>query len=130
MQWVEIYKAQSIIERDAILSALKENEIECQSPERTIVRKVTDNTIDVSHGVYSAFFEGFQIFVNEPDKFKALEIINKIVEDAKMYDRSKRLPPLEQSALDRRVFYRRLFATALLLAYAYFLINNFIVKNL
>ena len=60
-----IYKADSIIERDALLAHLAENDIVAESPRRDISRKMTNNTIDLSYGEYSVFFDGFSIYVRD-----------------------------------------------------------------
>ena len=56
-------KAGSIIERDALLEALRVRGIKAVSPARDMSRKFTPNTVDLSLEGYSAIFDGFSIYV-------------------------------------------------------------------
>lgn len=79
---VFVHTAQSIIERDAVLFLLKENGIKAWSPEKTISRKITDTTVDLSYGAFSALSEsGFSIFVEERDRPKAKPLVTGFLKD-------------------------------------------------
>lgn len=69
-----LYKAGGMVERDALTSRLRSIGIEAISPGRDVSRKVTDSTIDLSLGGYSAVADGFAIFVPE-DQFDAAETL-------------------------------------------------------
>lgn len=76
-----VYSSNSIIERDALMECLSSNDIESFSPARDMSRKYTPNTVDLSLGGYSVFFDGFKIFVKEKDSAKAAHIIEKYIGD-------------------------------------------------
>jgi membrane protein insertase Oxa1/YidC/SpoIIIJ len=71
----EIYKAESIIERDAIAAFLKGHGIAFLVPARDLSRKITDTTVDISFEGYSAMFDGFAILVQNNDVPRARELI-------------------------------------------------------
>ena len=60
-----LYKAGGMVERDALIARLRSLGIDALTPERDVSRKVTDSTIDLSLGGYSAVADGFAIFVPE-----------------------------------------------------------------
>ena len=70
-------KAESIIERDAVMAMLLENNINSESPARDLSRKVTSMTPDISYEGYSAFFDGFKIFVKNEDLASAQRLLEK-----------------------------------------------------
>ena len=74
--------AESIIQRDAILSALKDQGIEAFSAPRDISRKIADNTVDLAYEGYSAIFEGFAIQVQESDYDRAKQIADQVLHQA------------------------------------------------
>ena len=77
MQYKLVYTAKSIIERDALSAFLKKNCIPVQSPARDLSRKYTEDSLDLSLGGYSLFFDGFKIFVPEEQEAFALEYIDE-----------------------------------------------------
>lgn len=76
---IEIFKADSIIQRDALLNALATEGIHAQSPPRDLSRKVTPTTVDISYEGYSSFFEGFSIQVPEEQADTAKKIIESFI---------------------------------------------------
>lgn len=70
-----LYKAKSIIERDALRARLHGAAIASDSPERTMSRKVTNDTVDLSLGGYSVFFDGFPVLVPEEDLERARVVL-------------------------------------------------------
>jgi hypothetical protein len=80
-----VVQAESIIQRDAILSALSHNGIEAFSGRRDISRKIADNTLDLAFEGYSAIFEGFAIQVAEEDFTRAKEIVDSVLREARVH---------------------------------------------
>lgn len=74
-----IYRAPSMMERDAILNQLHENGIEALSTERDVSRKVTNSTIDLAFEGYSATMGGFPITVMKNDEEAAKKIIQDFI---------------------------------------------------
>lgn len=73
--FVLVFKAASIIERDALLNALNQEGIEGKTSQRDISRKITSTMVDLAYEGYSAVFDGFPIFVRGEDKDGARKII-------------------------------------------------------
>jgi hypothetical protein len=120
-----VYTAQSIIERDAIIAALTAQQIECISPERTISRKVTENTVDMAYGGYSAFFDGFQIMVAQKDAEKAKAIIQQIIQSAKEYESTAQRSTTEINKMSRGKWFWRAFLLIQLFVFLYYSIKQF-----
>lgn len=78
---ISVFKADSMIQRDALLSALHSQGIQAISPRRDLSRKVTSTTADISYEGYSSFFDGFDIQVPDPDAEKAQEIVTKFLRE-------------------------------------------------
>lgn len=87
------FKADSIIQRDALLSALHNNGITAQSPPRDLSRKFTDTTVDISYEGYSVFFDGFDIQVPDQDLEKAQEIISQFLRQTNVGLAQEKTPP-------------------------------------
>lgn len=79
-----VVRAESIIQRDAILSAFAHAGIEAFSGRRDISRKIADNTLDLAFEGYSAVFEGFAIQVDEEDFERAKEIVDSVLRQARV----------------------------------------------
>lgn len=79
-----VVQAESIIQRDAILSALAQAGIEAFSAPRDISRKIADTTLDLAYEGYSAIFEGFAIQVSKDDFARAKEIVDQVLREARL----------------------------------------------
>lgn len=75
-----IFKAQSIIQREALVSALAEENVEATTAHRHMSNRVADGTIDLALEGYSAVFDGFPIFVKERDRVPAQRVIREFLE--------------------------------------------------
>lgn len=73
------YKAESIIEREALLSLLQAEGLEAITTPRDISRKISSNTVDLAYEGYSAIFDGFPIYVRESDLKEAQEKIRNFL---------------------------------------------------
>jgi hypothetical protein len=74
-----LMQAESIIQRDAVMSALAAAGINAFAEQRDISRKIADTTVDLAYEGYSAVFDGFTIQVNEADYDAAKEIADEVV---------------------------------------------------
>ena len=79
-----LYKAGGMVERDALLARLRSLGIDAISPERAVSRKVTDTTIDLSLGGYSAVADGFAVFVPEAQFDAAEDALAEFLRDARL----------------------------------------------
>ncbi len=102
-----LLKAQSMIQREAILAALAEGNIETATSPRDMSRKVADDTVDLALEGYSVFFDGFPIYVREKDVPAAQDIVNRLMAQAEMAGREK--PLEEESPHFRKFFFCTLF---------------------
>jgi hypothetical protein len=100
-------RAESIIQRDAIIAALATAGINAFAETRDISRKITDNTVDLAYEGYSAVFDGFTIQVNEADFDRAKKIADDVVKKA--HD-SKSDAGLSEGSAMRRFYFCSLFA--------------------
>ena len=82
MEFKPLVRAQSIIQRDAILAALSAAGIEAVAPPRDISRKIADTTMDLAYQGYSAIFDGFLIQVPAKDLARAGEIASVVIDQA------------------------------------------------
>jgi len=71
-----LYKAKSMIERDALRARLHGAAIASDAPERSVSRKVTNETVDLSLGAVSLWFDGFAVLVPEEDMARAQEVLD------------------------------------------------------
>lgn len=101
-------RAESIIQRDAILSALAAEGINAFSETRDISRKITDTTVDLSYEGYSAIFEGFTIQVNIADFDRARAVAEGVIKRAQSADRK-----MEEGSSLRRFYFCCLFTVFL-----------------
>lgn len=99
-------QAESIIQRDAVISALSAAGINAFAETRDISRKITDTTVDLAYEGYSAVFDGFAIQVNEADFDRAKKIADDVLEKARTAVPDKGLS--EGSAM-RRFYFCSLF---------------------
>ncbi len=76
---ITVFKANSIIERNAILHELREHGTEAFSGERDISRKVASSTVDMAFEGVSILFDGFAIQVNEKDKESSEQLIKELL---------------------------------------------------
>ena len=60
----KLFTAKSIVQRDALAARLRRYGIEPVAFERDMSRKITENTLDLSLGGYSAISSGFPVFVD------------------------------------------------------------------
>ena len=72
---VEVFKAESILQREALVAFLRENGIEPLTPPKDVTRKIADTTVDLAYGGYSAVSEGLPIYVLEEEKEQAQALI-------------------------------------------------------
>lgn len=103
-----LLQAESIIQRDAILSALKENGIEAISAPRDISRKIADSTVDLAYEGYSALFDGFAIQVAAQDFDRARQIADGILQKAEAVEKAS--PPTGSM---RRFYFCCLFCVSM-----------------
>lgn len=89
---ITVYKADSIIQREALLNALYNAGIRAQSPPRDISRKVTSTTVDLSFEGYSSFFDGFAIQVQDHEEHQAKEVIQKFLRETNVSLASEKPP--------------------------------------
>jgi hypothetical protein len=75
---VLLVKAESHIERGALINELEEKGLHPVSAERDISRKTTSTTLDLSFEGYSAFFDGFSIYIPINEKAQADLIVNEM----------------------------------------------------
>jgi hypothetical protein len=81
-----------MIERDSILAALEDSEIEAHGEERLLSRKITSTTTDISYEGYSALADtGFAIWVNPKDLPKAQQIVGDLKVQASAHDNNTRI---------------------------------------
>jgi hypothetical protein len=81
-EFVLLVRADSIIQKEALLAALREENIDVRAPEMTLNRSVTDTTLDLALGGYSAVHErGFPIFVREVHQDRAKKIIDQVIKE-------------------------------------------------
>src|SRR6185312_9224575 len=78
-----LVKAESIIQRDAIMAALENAQIPAVTPPRDISRKIADTTVDLAYEGYSAVFDGFLIQVEEKDLERACAVAEEVVRAAR-----------------------------------------------
>lgn len=102
-----VLKAESIIQRDAILAALKSANIEAHSAPRDISRKITDTTVDLGMDFVSVTFDGFSIYVDEKDLAEAQKTANSIVKTAM---RAKDDPVLARGESMRKFYFCCVFS--------------------
>ena len=86
-----LIKAESLIQRDAIVARLHSEGIACIAPERTISRKIMDGTVDLTLGGYSTTFDGFSIFVEDSDFERAGQIVAAFLQETTAAESSSAL---------------------------------------
>lgn len=101
-----LLKAESIIQRDAILAALKAANIEATSPPRDISRKMTDETVDLSFEGISAMFDGFAIHVDEGHIEEAQKVAESVLKTAR---KTKDDPVLARGDSMRKFYFCSVF---------------------
>ena len=100
-EMIEVFKAESIIQREALLALLADNEIATISPPRDLSRKIADDTVDLSYEGYSAIFDGFAIYVSADQKDRALKLIQDYLTQIQATHRREAEPPSVTYHLDR-----------------------------
>ena len=78
-----LYKAGGMVERDALIARLRSLDIDAITPERDTSRKVTETTIDLSLGGYSAIADGFAVFVPEAQFDQAEAALAEFLREAR-----------------------------------------------
>lgn len=81
-----LLRAESIIQRDALLAALHAEGLHAISPSSDLSRKVTDSTVDLAYGGYSAMFEGFAIQVPENEFEQADAVVKQVLARAQKFE--------------------------------------------
>ena len=84
-----LYEAQSIIERDALIEVLKNSDIDSVTSERDVSRKISNGTVDLSLGGYSAVSGGFPIYVDPDSSTQAKEILKNFLRNIKLVEQSE-----------------------------------------
>ncbi|MBX9768094.1 MAG: hypothetical protein K2X47_12545 [Bdellovibrionales bacterium] len=85
-----VMTASGLIQRDALISAIKDSGIQVQTEERILSRKITELTPDLSYEGYSALADtGFPIFVSAQDHDRAKEIVENVLAAAKSEDQGQ-----------------------------------------
>lgn len=102
---VLLHKADSIIQREALLAALREAGIEPVSAPRDMSRKMADNTIDLGLEGYSVTFDGFSVFVKHRDKAAADTVLGAFMKNVDAPDARQ-----EESDHLRKYFFCALFS--------------------
>lgn len=75
--FVILYQAQSIIERDALIERFADEGIDAFAAPRDMSRKVADGTIDLALGGYSAVSGGLPVLVRKDQKDQALKLLEQ-----------------------------------------------------
>lgn len=75
-----VYKAPSMIERDALVTYLRENGLLVETPQLDLRRKITETTVDLAYEGYSAMAGDFPIYVPESDLEHARKLIDRFLE--------------------------------------------------
>lgn len=70
-----LWKAPSLIERDALRARLHGAGIAVEMPERSMSRKISSSTVDLSLDGYSVLFDGFPVYINQDDEPRAREVL-------------------------------------------------------
>jgi hypothetical protein len=89
-RFVLVHKANSIIQRDAIVEALQSEGLNPFTQERDVSKKVADGTLDLSYGGASAMFEGFPILVTEEEAARARDVVERVLASVREQDRIPR----------------------------------------
>lgn len=72
----EIHRAQSVIERDALMAFLKEEGIVSYTGQRDVIVNLTDH-VNLGLEGYSATFEGYRIYVAQENASVARQLIHR-----------------------------------------------------
>jgi hypothetical protein len=108
--FVLVHKAESIIQREALLNELAQSGIEAITSPRDMSRKISDSTVDLALEGYSAIFDGCPLLVRRQDQAAASEVI-------KGFLRRIQIQPVEMayepSPHFRRFFFCSLFGLSL-----------------
>lgn len=80
--FVQLIKAESILQREAIVTALDSEGIEFFIIPRDTSRKVFDSSIDLTMGGISTVFDGFPILVRPLDLERAQRIVRQVIGSA------------------------------------------------
>lgn len=102
-----LMRAESIIQREAVISALAAQGINAFSEERDISRKIADSTVDLAYEGYSALFDGFTIHVDESDFERAQPIAESVLRAALAAPADK---GLEEGSSMRKFYFCCLFS--------------------
>jgi len=102
-----LMRAESIIQRDAVMSALTAEGINAFAEEREISRKIADTTVDLAYEGYSAVFDGFTIQVNAADFDRAKAVADRVVARARAAPSDK---TLEEGSSMRKFYFCCLFS--------------------
>jgi hypothetical protein len=81
-RFVEMLRAESIIQRDAILAALDDVDCDYVVVPRDISRKMFDGSVDLAYGGVSAVFDGFPIMVRAKDLDRARAVAKRVLDSA------------------------------------------------
>jgi hypothetical protein len=68
---IPVYEAASVIQRDAVLSHLKNLGIESYGAQRDVSRRYADSSVDLSYEGYSVLMGGFTIFAESETAMQA-----------------------------------------------------------
>ncbi|MES3037906.1 MAG: hypothetical protein V4736_08370 [Bdellovibrionota bacterium] len=73
-KWIVVFKADNLIERDALVAQMAFQGIEARIIERPTSRRISEDTVDLAFEGVSSLFDGFPILVqtSNEDKAKAL----------------------------------------------------------
>ena len=74
---VEILKAQTVVEKEGIKARLESEGITCFTETRDMIVNL-DNGPNLSLGGYSAFFDGYKVFVKKEDVTRAKTIVSAL----------------------------------------------------
>lgn len=105
-----LFKARSVIQREALVSALLEQGVESATSPRHMSNRVADDTLDLSLEGYSVFFDGFPIYVKERHQKEAERLL------ALFLQRTAEAPgdsPTEETPHLRRFFFCAIFTVIL-----------------
>lgn len=71
---VVLYRATTIIERDALMAFLSENHVEAFTGRRDVIQNLTENP-NLSYEGYSVLFAGYEVFVSEDQLEQAQDLL-------------------------------------------------------
>ena len=89
----KLFTAKSIVQRDALRARLDRYGITSITAERDVSRKLTEATLDLSLGAYSAMSPGFAVHVDDADLDEGEKILAQFLRETEGTDEPSRDDP-------------------------------------